>query len=144
MGDLVIRKVSRDEWAIIEVDPHVIGGHIFSINAYYETKLDSQKRQPQSVNYTFHNSSNIIAGSQSAATININIGEIETEIKEKGGTDKEELLAMIMEIKQAFEKQEKLSKGSFARFSEMVEKHSWITGSLVQLLGSAAIQFLMR
>jgi hypothetical protein len=142
VGDLLIRKASGDEWVVVEVDPRVLQGHVFSVNAYYETKLEREKRQPQAVNYTFHNSSNIIAGSQSSATININIGKIEAEIEEKGGSDKEQLLAMITEIKQAFEKQEVLSKGSLTKFSEMLEKHSWITASLVQLIGSAAIQFL--
>ena len=96
------------------------------------------------MSYTFHNSSNIIAGSQAQATMNINIGKIEAEIEEKGGSDKEQLLAMVMEIKQAFEEQENISKGSLTKFSEMLEKHSWITGSLVLLLGSAAMQFLVR
>jgi len=143
-GDRVIRKVSGDEWVIIEIDFEMVDGEVFSVDAYYETNFERGKLQPQAINYTFHNSSNIIAGSQSAATMNINIVKIEAEIEEKGGSDKEGLLAMVVEIKQAFEKQDALPKGSLSRFSEMLERHSWITGSLVQLLGSAAIQFLIK
>jgi hypothetical protein len=60
-GDHLIRKVSGDEWLVVEVDPHVIQGQVFSVNAYYETNFERAKQQPQAVSYTFHNSSNIIA-----------------------------------------------------------------------------------
>jgi hypothetical protein len=143
-GDILVRKVSGDEWLVVEIDHHVIQGQVFSVNAYYQTRLEQEKTPAQSISYTFNNSSNIIAGSQTSATMNVNIGEIEAEIEKNGGSDKAELLAMVMEIKQAFENQETLSKGWLARFSETLEKHSWITGSLVQLLGSAAMQFFMK
>lgn len=143
-GDVLIRKLSGDEWLVVEIDHQAIQGKLFSVNAYYQTSFEREKPSVQSVSYTFNNSSNIIAGSQAAATMNVNIGEIEAAIEKHGGTDKAELLAMVMEIKEAFEKQDTLSKGSLARFSETLEKHSWITGSLIQLLGNAAIQFFIR
>ena len=143
VGDLIRRKLSGDEWLAVEIDPHVISGSVFSVNAYYETKQEQQKQIPTSVNYNFHSSSNIIAGSQTNAVMNINIGEIETEIKKHGGADKEELLEMMEAIKQTFEQQSALPKNSLARFSDALERHSWITSSLVQLIGSASIQFLM-
>jgi hypothetical protein len=142
-GDILIRKVSGDEWLVVEVDHQTIQGKLFSVDAFYQTSFEREKSSTPSVSYTFHNSSNIIAGSQTTATMNINIGEIEKEIEEKGGSDKEELLAMVREIKDLFENQDQVNKGSLAKFSETLEKHSWITGSLIQLLGSAAIQFFM-
>lgn len=142
-GDVLIRKLSGDEWLVVEIDHIVIHGKLFSVNAFYQTSFEREKLSVPSVSYTFNNSSNIIAGSQAAAIMNINIGEIEAAIEKNGGTEKAELLAMVMEIKEAFEKQDKLSKGFLARFSETLEKHSWITGSLIQLLGSAAIQFFI-
>jgi hypothetical protein len=144
VGDTLIRIISNDEWTVVEIDPHLIQGKVFCVNAYYETKKEQEKQQPQSVSYTFHNSSNIIAGSQAAATITVNIGKIESEIETHGGADKDELLAMVREIKEIFEKQDTISKSSLSKFSETLEKHSWITGSLVKLLGSVAIQFFMK
>lgn len=143
-GDILIRKISGDEWLVVDIDHQTFQGKLFSINAYYQTSFEREKQSVQSVSYTFNSSSNIIAGSQTNAVMNINIGEIEAEIERNGGDDKAELLAMVIEIMEAFEKQNTLSKGSFARFSETLERHSWITGSLVQLLGSAAIQFIMK
>lgn len=143
-GDVLIRKISGDEWLVEEIDHHVIEGKLFSVKAFYQTKFEREKPSLQPVSYTFNNSSNIIAGSQAAATLNVNIGAIEAEIEKNGGTEKAELLAMVMEIKEAFEKQDKLSKGFLVRFSETLEKHSWITSSLIQLLGNAAIQFFTR
>jgi len=144
VGDLLIRKLTGDKWAVIEVDPRIVHGQVFSVNVFYQTEVEREKQRPQAASYTFNNSSNIIAGSQASATMNVNIGEIESEIQERGGPDKEELLEMVSEIKQAFEKKDTLSKGSLVRFSETLEKHSWITSSLIQLLGSAAIQFFIR
>jgi hypothetical protein len=143
-GDVLIRKLSGDEWLVVEIDHTAIQGKLFSVNAFYQTSFEREKLSVPSVSYTFNNSSNIIAGNQSSAIMNIKIGEIEAAIEKNGGTEKTELLAMVMEIKEAFEKQDKLSKGFLARFSETLEKHSWITGSLTQLLGSAAIQFFIR
>ena len=143
-GDVLIRKLSGEEWLVEEIDHQAIQGKLFSVKAYYETSFERKKLSVQPVSYTFNNSSNIIAGSQAAATMNVNIGEIESAIEKNGGTEKAELLAMVMEIKEAFEKQDKLSRGSLARFSETLEKHSWITSSLIQLLGSAAIQYFIR
>ncbi|NOH04211.1 MAG: hypothetical protein HND47_20670 [Chloroflexi bacterium] len=143
-GDILIRQVSGEEWLVTEIDHQTIQGKLLSVNAFYETRFERERQPAPSVSYTFHNSSNIIAGSQTSATMNINIGEIEKMIEENGGADKEELLALVMAIKEAFEKQDTISKGSLARFSEMLERHSWIMGSLVQLLGSAAIQFFIR
>jgi len=143
VGDILTRKVSPDKWLIVEVDPHLVSGEVLSINAYYQTEFE-RKRQPQAASYIFHNSSNIIAGSQVSTTTIIDIGKIETEIEERGGSDKEELHAMIREIMQSFERQDTIRKGSLARFSETLEKHSWITGSLIQIIGTAAIQYFIK
>jgi hypothetical protein len=144
VGDTLIRKITGDTWTVVEVDPYLIQGQIFSVNTYYQTGVERSQQQPQSVvNYTFHNSSNIIAGSQTTAILTVNTKEIEAEIERNGGHDKEDLLAMVAEIKEALEKKDVLAKNSLAKFSETLERHSWITGSLVQLLGSAAMQFLI-
>ncbi|MEL7657583.1 MAG: hypothetical protein AAGU75_16940, partial [Bacillota bacterium] len=143
-GDFLIRMVNGDKWRVVEVDPNIVEGHIFYLRAYYETEFDQQQQQAGSTTYTFNNSSNIIAGSQTFASMQIDFKQIEEQIQESGGTDKELLHELIKEIKNTFEEKDSLPKGTLTRFSELLEKHSWLTGSLVQILGSAAIQFLFQ
>lgn len=142
--DTIIRKITGDKWIVTKVDPFVYNGEIEYITVFYSEKNEPELQKSQSINYNFHNSSNIIAGNQSSATININIESIKNEIELHGNNDKEELLKLIEEIKQTFDKDEIVTKSSLLKYSEMLEKHSWITSSLVQLVGSLAIKFLFR
>lgn len=74
------------------------------------------------------NVSNSVVGSHNSITINIE--NIKKEIEEKGGEDKEELLAMLEQI----EKTDVYKTSCFLQFSELLNKHSWITSPIATLL----------
>ena len=64
---------------------------------------------------------------------NIYINEIEKMIEENGGNDKEELRIMVNEIRELLEDKEEIKKGILLKYSDQLEKHSWITGAIAQL-----------
>lgn len=89
-------------------------------------------------NVSFNISGNVygaMMATQGAATMNNNIyiNEIEKMIEENGGNDKEELRIMVNEIRELLEDKEEIKKGILLKYSDQLEKHSWITGAIAQL-----------
>jgi hypothetical protein len=77
--------------------------------------------------------SNIATQGNATITNTFNFSALDQEIEERGGSDKEELRKMIYEIKELFEDSEKVKKGSLSKFSEIMQKHSWITGGISKM-----------
>ena len=92
------------------------------------------------------NYGNLVFGNVSGSTFNVDnsIKQIEREIEEKGGEDKEILRELMEEVKELVEnietsrsipKQKKL----YQRLNEHVVKHGWFYGAVIQLLGTAVM-----
>lgn len=98
-----------------------------------ESAIDVEKTSSMQFNIGTIYGSNI--GTQGNAHIDnvFNFDKIDQMIEERGGEEKEELHNMINEIRELFEDSEKVKKGSLSRFSELMEKHSWITGAVSQM-----------
>ncbi|AIQ11351.1 hypothetical protein [Paenibacillus durus] len=137
--DVIIGVVSSDEFYIEDVQSHIYKGTVLQRKAYYITKnqYDRMQHEKQSNSTSFHieNAHNSIIGSQQTASMTnmFNFREIEKEIEQRGGEDKVELKKMVAEIQEMFEDSEKMKKGSLSKFSEMMQKHSWITSSIAKM-----------
>lgn len=75
-------------------------------------------------------------------TNNFDFRRIEVEIEEKGGADKEELREALAEIRGLLESGQSLDRGALSKFSEVMERHSWFTGSVAQGLIGFATQIM--
>jgi hypothetical protein len=63
------------------------------------------------------------------------IHDLDRQVEEHGGEDKEELRLMVAEIRRVLETQDSISKGKFERWSELANKHApWLLGPLGSLL----------
>ncbi len=83
-----------------------------------------------------------VVGTQETATIEsptFDFRVVELEIEERGGADAEDLKRMLAEIRQTLQQEEQLPRGVFARFSALMERNSWIAGSIAQ----AALQYVI-
>ncbi|MCM3257030.1 hypothetical protein M3664_04445 [Paenibacillus lautus] len=98
-----------------------------------ESTIDLQKSSAMHFNIGTVYGSNI--GTQGSAHVDnvFNFEKVDQLIEERGGKDKEALKEMIEEIKEFFEDSEKVKKGSLSKFSELMEKNSWITGAIAQM-----------
>lgn len=105
----------------------------YKVKVKKESAIESEKVPHIQFNIQNANGSNI--GTQGTAHIEntFNFGEVDQIIEEKGGEEKEELRDMIKEIKELFEDSEKIKKNSLSKFSELMEKHSWISGTVAQM-----------
>ena len=77
-----------------------------------------------------------IIGTQTHAQLeaNINFENLEIEIEERGGEDKEALRAALRRIEELIQDCDSINRGELADFSEVMEKHSWFTGAMAQAL----------
>ncbi|WP_342546649.1 hypothetical protein NST69_17890 [Paenibacillus sp. FSL P2-0089] len=139
-GDILVSQFTKEEICVEDIQSEGLHkGAIFQKKAYYTNKYDNErlqnKVQHNVTSFNIGSAQNSVIGNQSnASLVNIfNVVELEREIEQKGDEDKEELRSMINEIKEMFEDSEKVKKGSLSRFSGIMQKHSWITGSVAKL-----------
>lgn len=101
--------------------------------------------QPASPNFNFYGAVNqSIIGTQNRAelTNNFNIGEITERIDLEGGEDREELHNALDHVDGLLERGESLDRGELARFSGVMERHSWFTGAVMSALLGFATQIV--
>lgn len=113
--------------------------------------LEKEKamRSPINIGSITATGSNIVIGDVINSTFSIDnsVTRIEQEIEEKGGEDKEELKAILEEVKELIENMQDSrhipkNKGLFSRLSDHLEKHGWFYGEVVGFIGAAALQLL--
>lgn len=102
---------------------------------------DSEKSTTNQVNINIQNAHDSIIGTQTNATINNNgltfeeISKI-IEAKEIDSADKQELLKLNEYMKTLTENNTPMTKGTLAKFSSVISKHSWA----LSLIGNALIK----
>ena len=137
------------------------GGFNFSLSpqalTYFADKekalKDEQDRQmAQNINIQTLSAtgSNINFGTITNSTLTTQniVSEIEKQIEEQGGDDKDELKDLLEEVKELCESiktNNPLPKRAnlMTKISNHLEKHGWFYGAVVQLLGTAAMSAMM-
>lgn len=135
-GDFIIGKLSKDEYYIKDISSDIVHQKVLQIKGYYETKIqheEGNKNEPNSI-YNIDKVYGSIIGNQNNATINnsYNLEEIRHLIDKNGEEDKSELNEMINTLEAITKNNIPVQKGTLERFSELLAKHSWITGPIAQ------------
>lgn len=108
----------------------------------------NEAHQPPSVSTVFNMSGSTFHGSvvgtnNTAELVNnfdLRSVEIEQQIEEHGGADKQELRDALAEVRQILASEDSLERGRLARFSGVMERHSWFTGAIAQAIAGFATQ----
>ncbi len=105
---------------------------------------DLERQAPTSVTFNIGRADRSIIGTQTHAQLeaNINFENLEVEIEQRGGADKEALRKALRRIEELLENRDSISRGELAEFSEVMERHSWFTGAMAQALIGFATQAL--
>lgn len=93
--------------------------------------------EPNSPSFNFYAPVNqSIIGTQTRAELTnyINMSEIRERIERDGGDDKAELHEALNQVERIVERGEYVDRGMLSRFSAVMERHSWFTGSIMDLL----------
>ena len=119
---------------------------------YFENKeraLEAEKIKQQAQTSIFAPGSNIVFGNVTDSTLSIDnsITQIEKMIDEKGGEDAAELKALLSEVQELLENMKESrhvprNSSLFTRLSDHFAKHGWFYGSVIGLLGTAAMQLI--
>lgn len=147
-GDWVLSVDSEDTVRIIEWHTQVYDQKPFALVAKYETKAEYEERIAAKPSGSGSPVFNIFGptygsaiGTQSRVEFHqtFDFRELEAEIDERGGEDIDALKEMVREIKRVLETQDSIGRGRFVEFSELMNRHAWITGPIAQLLMVYAI-----
>ena len=116
-----------------------------------DTEEYEQNKKNASPNITITNQNgSVVVGNvtNSNITVNTSISELEKEISEKGGEDKEELLDLLEQVKELCENMKMSnslpkSKSLMKKISEHFSTHSWFYTQVVQIIGSTVMKIML-
>lgn len=133
-GDLATFQASGKRVSITEVD--IVNGHgglPFALVAKYRPEGE---RDPQpSQQFNFHGPAYGMFGSQQNFSFEQVVRDLDQQIEEHGGDDKDELREMVAEIERVVETQDVIPRSKFERWSELANKHApWLLYPLGSIL----------
>lgn len=139
----IAEYLERSALITIEVDE----GTVYKIT---EKGIDEvEENRPQTsgstTNFNFNapvHGSVIGTNNTAELTNNFDFRAIEQRIEREGGEDKEELCEALAEIRGLLESGQSLDRGALSKFSGVMERHSWFTGSVAQGLIGFATQIM--
>ena len=107
------------------------------LKAYYLTAMEhNAKAEKATAIFNIGNATNSVIGMQSTITMNINssIQEAKRQIASSDSNDKEELQQIISLLEMVVNNQVPAQKGLFSKFSAVMERNSWRTGTISSVL----------
>ena len=147
-GDRVLSVDSGDIVHIIDTHTQMYNRSPFALVAKYETEVERQERTSAKLSGVGSPIFNIFGptygsaiGTQSHVEFHqtFDFQDLKAEIEERGDEDTEALKEMVGEIRRVLETQDSVGRGRFVEFSELMNRHAWITGPIAQLLMVYAI-----
>lgn len=130
------------------IESQVDGYGILSITPEGIDEVEGNNHPQQSSVSNVFNISGTVQGSvigthnTNELTNNFDFRAVEQRIEQEGGEDKEELREALAEIHRLLESGQSLDRGALSKFSGVMERHSWFTGSVAQGLIGFATQIM--
>ncbi len=143
-NDWLIHQPTKKIYFIDNVRPISHGNQILGLMANYLSEAAYNEKQNANVPYSVNIGSihgSAIIGNQQTATINngYNLDAIKNLIATKPTEDQELLYQLVERVKIVTEDNQPISKGFFAKFSDVLEKHS----DIAIALGSSMVNWLI-
>lgn len=112
------------------------GKKMNQLKAYYQTMSEHNSKEKSTSMYHIGTANNSVIGTQAIATMNISCSpqEIKEQISSSTSEDKEELLQVISLLEMIVNNQVPAQKGLFAKFSDTIQKNSWIAGPMASII----------
>lgn len=139
-GDYLINSLN-EEFYVDEITYDYIGEQPSQKMAFYKTKKELKEAET-SKESTFHieNAYGSVIGNQSDFTLNYtnNLDELRNAVQNSQSNEKEQLDKIVDLLEMIIRNQIPPSKGLFSKFSDVIQKNSWITSHI----GSAIVTWL--
>lgn len=108
------------------------------LKAFYltETEFNTQQKTSGTTVFNIGTATGSVIGTQSIVNMNYNdsIQDAKNRLESSTSPDKEDLKQIINLLEMVVNNQVPVSKGLFSRFSEIMERNSWITNSISSAL----------
>lgn len=108
------------------------------LKAFYltETEFNTQQKTSGTTVFNIGTATGSVIGTQSIVNMNYNdsIQDAKNRLESSTSPDKEDLKQIINLLEMVVNNQVPASKGLFSRFSEIMERNSWITNSISSAL----------
>lgn len=120
-----------ESYLITKITPLMERGKIHHIEAKC---VDQNEIKPQSTQSVFNigTVNNSVVGNGNV--VNVSIDSIKSQIEENGGEDRDALNEIVSLLERISENKEPIKQGMFSKFSGLLEKHSWLSGSVASFI----------
>lgn len=137
VGDWLI-NTSNERFYIHDVKTVFIERIPNSIQAFYETESLHNRNKKASVSNIFNvsNVTNSVIGNYNSATISYNdaLSNLRNDISASDSEDKAELQEIVTLLEMMVNEKVPVSKGILSKFSDVMERNSWITSSIAGVI----------
>ncbi len=133
-NDWILKVETGERFYVADTESQSFQGKLQQIKAFYKTETEYAKSQQdvQQPIFNIQNAYGSVIGTGNAATINYNssIENIKSAVEATDSPDKEELKQIVSLLEMVVNNQVPASKGLFSKFADVMERNSWITGSI--------------
>lgn len=133
IGDWLINP-TNDRFLIEDKVADFAFGEFQQYKMFYLTEAQVKKKSATSASTIFNigTATGSVIGTQSVVNMNYNdsIQNAKKQLESSASPDKEDLKQIINLLEMVVNNQVPVSKGLFSRFSAVMERNSWITGSI--------------
>lgn len=136
LGDSLTNPAG-DTFYIVDVQTQFVHQEPYQLKAYYQTEFDKERyAQPSSPVFNIGNAYGSVIGTQHTVTFNYkdSLQTAKMQIESSDSSDKEELQRVISLLEMIVNNQLPPQKGLLSKFSSVLERNSWITGSIASTL----------
>lgn len=137
VGDWMINPMN-ERYYVRDTKTTFFQGKPHTLNAYYLTESEYEENQSASSNvFNIGTAYGSIIGTQSSAVLNYNesIENFRRLVDEQENQkEKEQMNQIISLLEMITTDQIPVQKGLFSRFSDLMEKHSWISGTIASTI----------
>lgn len=141
-NDVVINPAG-DRYHIIGTEASYFKKELQQIKAFYMDESECLSQQQSGTTYNIGVAYGSVIGTGNTATINYqsNIAELRQRVEKEEAPDREQMNKLLDLLQMVIDDQVPVQKGLFARFSSVMEKHSWISSAVASTLLTWLTQF---
>lgn len=129
INDCIINSVGQ---RLFIIDIFKLSDSYKSCYCITEQEYNMSKNNSPIFNINANTIENTIIGNQTNATINLDnfLSKMKREIESSNSNDKKELLEIVSLLKEINQSNKPIEKGFLSKFSDVMERNSWITSSV--------------
>lgn len=136
-GDILINPV-QEKFFVTETRTAFFAGKAHRLMAYYQTEVerDAVLSEGRHSVFNIQNAYGSVIGNNYQTTINYKsaLGELKERVSDEKSEDKADMEKVIALLEMVVNNQIPASKGLFSKFSELMERHSWLSGSVASTI----------